>query len=323
MAQTACEDSAEKRGTIAGRDRGNRLLKLYIRYPLEAVLLAIFFGFVSVLPIDAASGVGGFLGRTLGPKLPRTRQADRNLRLAFPEKSDPERADIIRGMWENLGRVAAEYPHLDRIAAPDADRVEVVNPEYIYTLTKNGAPAILVGGHLGNWEILSIFAARLGIDMTSVVREQNNKLSQKIIDHYRRSVNIKRIKKGSQGAKQALVILRRGGILGLLFDQKMNDGIPVRFFGCEAMTAAAPAQLAIRLGCPLIPVRVERLRGARFRITCYSPVERAYSADRHTESGVLMRKLNKMLEDWIRERPEQWLWVHRRWPEETYRAARL
>ena len=299
------------------------MLKLYIRYPLEAVLLAIFFGFVSVLPIDAASGVGGFLGRTLGPKLSATRRADRNLRLAFPEKSDPELADIIRGMWENLGRVAAEYPHLDRIAAPDADRVEVVNPEHIYKLTKNGSSAILVGGHLGNWEIPSILAARLGIDMTSVVREQNNKLSQKILDHYRCSVNIKRIKKGSQGARQALVILRRGGVLGLLFDQKMNDGIPVTFFGCEAMTTAAPAQLAIRLGCPLVPVRVERLRGARFRITCYPPVERVYSADRHTEAGVLMRKLNEMLEDWIRERPEQWLWLHRRWPEETYRAAGL
>lgn len=287
------------------------------------MLLAVFFGFVSVLPIDAASGIGGFLGRTLGPKVSATRRADRNLRLAFPEKSDPERADIIRGMWENLGRVAAEYPHLDSIAAPDAGRVEVVNPEHIHKLTKNGSSAILVGGHLGNWEIPSILATRLGIDMTSMVREQNNKLSQKIIDHYRCSGNLKRIKKGSQGARQALVILRRGGVLGLLFDQKMNDGIPVTFFGCEAMTVAAPARLAIRLGCPLIPVRVERLRGARFRITCYPPVEYVHSSGRNTEARVLMRKLNEMLEDWIRERPEQWLWLHRRWPEETYRAAGL
>ena len=286
-------------------------------------MLAIFFGLLSVLPIDAASGIGGYLGRTIGPKLSATRRAYRNLRLAFPEKSDLELDDIVRGMWENLGRVAAEYPHLDRIVAPDAHRVEVVNPEHIHELAGSGSPAVLVGGHLANWELPSFMAARLGIDVTSVVRQQNNRLSQKIIDHYRRSVNIKRIEKGSQGARQALVVLRNGGVLGLLFDQKMNDGIPVTFFGCEAMTAPAPARLAIRVDCALVPVRVERLRGARFRITCYPPVERAYSADRQAESGILMRKLNVMLEDWIRERPEQWLWLHRRWSEETYRAARL
>lgn len=117
--------------------------------------------------------------------------------------------------------------------------------------------------------------------------------------------------------------LRRGAVIGLLFDQKMNDGTALGFFGHEAMTPIAPAQMALSVRCAIIPVRVERTGGVRFGITIHPPVEFVGSDGRHADAKAIMGKLNERLEQWVRERPEQWMWLHRRWAEETYVEAGL
>jgi KDO2-lipid IV(A) lauroyltransferase len=297
--------------------------KRCIRYPLEALLLGIFFGVFRVLPIDVASAFGGLLGRVIGPRLSVTTRAITNLRLVFPEKTAGEYADIVLGMWDNLGRNAAEFPHLNEIVTPGSDRVEVVNGELLTALTRNGQSAILAGAHLANWEISSALAGFADTRIISVVREPNNPLTQKMIEYFRRSAGSKQIHKGRHGAKEALRALRSGALIGLLFDQKMNDGAAVTLFGHEAMTPIAPAQMALRVPCPIIPVRVERTGGVRFRITIYRPVERPSSGKRHTDAKTIMGRLNEQLEEWVRERPEQWLWLHRRWAKETYFKASL
>jgi KDO2-lipid IV(A) lauroyltransferase len=108
--------------------------------------------------------------------------------------------------------------------------------------------------------------------------------------------------------------LRRGAHLALLADQKLNDGIAVPFFGRPAMTAPALALLALRFDCTVLPARVERLRGAHFRLTLYPPLELPRSGDRDADVAALMERVNRTLEGWIRERPEQWFWLHNRWP---------
>jgi KDO2-lipid IV(A) lauroyltransferase len=130
-----------------------------------------------------------------------------------------------------------------------------------------------------------------------------------------------RAPKGILGAKAAFEALHRGRVLGLLFDQKMNDGISIPFFGIQAMTPAAPAQIALRVGCPLVPVRIERVGPARFRLSSFEALELPDSGDRQADTVAVMTALNEILEGWIRDKPEQWLWLHRRWPEAAYRAA--
>ncbi len=276
-----------------------------------------------VLPIGLASDIGGLLGRVIGPRLSTTARAIRNLNLVFPDKTDQEIADIVLGMWENLGRTAAEYPHLKTIVAPGSGRVEVINGELLTALSRTGHSAILAGAHLANWEISPALAGFSGSRIISVVREQNNPFTQKMIEYFRRAAGGEQIHKGRRGAKVALSVLRSGGLIGMLIDQKMNDGAAVRLFGYEAMTAMAPAQMAIRVPCAMIPVRVERIGGARFRVTLHPPVELPSSGDRHADAKALMGRLNEQLEEWIRERPEQWMWLHRRWPKETYLKASL
>ncbi len=224
----------------------------------------------------------------------------------------------MRGMWDNLGRTAAEFVHLNMIVAPGSGRIEIVNGEKLSALRRNGRPMILAGAHLANWEISAALANLTGSNIVSVARKQNNPLTQKMIEYLRHSAGGTQILKGRQGAKEALSALRGGAVIGLLFDQKMNDGAAMTFFGHEAMTTLAPAQLALRLTCPLIPVRIERTGGARFRITIYPPVEFSGSGDRQADAKAAMCKLNEQLEAWIRERPKEWVWLHRRWAKEIY-----
>jgi KDO2-lipid IV(A) lauroyltransferase len=294
-----------------------------LRYLIEALALRVAFALLRWLPVDAASNLGGWLGRNIGPRLPVSGRARRNLRLVFPDKSAAEVERIVRGMWDNLGRVAAEYPHIGEIAAPESGRIDWVDTAPVRAMRDQGTAGILVSAHLGNWEVMTAAAIRRGLDMTIIVREPNNPFVRPLIERLRGVAGGVRAPKGLPGAKAALDALHQGRVLGLLYDQKMNDGIAVPFFGIEAMTPAAPAQLALRFGCPLVPVRVERLGPARFRLSSFDALELPDSGDRQADTVQVMTALNEILEGWIRAKPEEWLWLHRRWPKEAYAAERL
>lgn len=291
------------------------------KFLLEALGLLVVLGALRLLSPAAASNLGGLLGRAIGPRLGISRRARQNLRLAFPDKSAAEIEEIVRGMWDNLGRVAAEYPHLDRITAADGDRVELVNVDVARALRSGPSAGILVSAHMANWEIMPALAARNGVEMTAVVREPNNPYVRPLLDRLRGIAGGKRTGKGAGGARQLIEALRGGRVIGMLIDQKLNSGIPLPFFGVEAMTVTAPAELALRFRCPLIPVRIERTGPARFRVSAPAPVPLPQTADRHAAVARIMGDLNRILEEWIRARPEQWLWLHRRWPEAAYRAS--
>jgi len=265
------------------------------------------------LPVDWASRLGGFIGRTAGPRLGLSRRALRNLRQAMPENSEAENRRILRGMWDNLCRAMAEYPHLARIAAADSGRVEIVNGDALTGLAATATPGILFGGHLGNWEIGSSTVHRLmGASVISVYRATNKTWVDRLRRRFHRGRRA--VPKGAEGGRELVRQLRQGGSIALLVDQKQNDGIAVPFFSRDAMTAPAIARLGYRFGCPIIPVRFERLRGARFRCTVMRPIEMPETGDAARDVARTMTRVNAMLEEWIRARPEQWLWIHARWP---------
>ncbi len=269
-----------------------------------------------LLPVDTASAVGGWLGRTIGPRLGASRRALRNLRHALPDNSDAENRRIIRGMWDNLGRSVAEFPHLETICAAGSQRVEIVNGEDIAALRDQCRPAILFGGHFANWEVGPATVHRLlGPSLLSVFRAANNPWADRVL---RRRMPARRaVAKGADGGRDLIRHLRQGGHVAMLVDQKMNDGIAVPFFGRDAMTAPAIARLALRFDCPIVPVRVERLNGPRFRFTVMSRLE--LPAGNDTADAVLetMKRVTATIEQWIVARPEQWLWIHKRWPREA------
>lgn len=283
------------------------------RHRIESWGAALFFALAGILPIDVASALGGWLAQLVGPHAGVSKQARRNLAAALPELSPAETERVVRGMWGNLGRVAAEYPHLRRIRVFGGNgRVETSGIEHVERALAAGRRMILFSGHLANWEIAALAAVRYGIDVAQIYRGANNRLVDGIIRRFR-GPHGEFIEKGAAG-RHVVAALRRGANLSILVDQKLNEGIPVAFFGRPAMTAPTLAVLALRFGCDVLPARVERLGGARFRLTVYPPLPLPDSGNRAADVAALMTTVNAMLEAWIRERPEQWFWLHHRWP---------
>ncbi len=287
-----------------------------IRYLAEGIGLAFIWGLFRLLPIDAASGLGGWLGRSIGPRVRISLTARANIRQALPRLTPAQVDAVIAGMWDNLGRNFGEYPHIGRFYP--SGRVEIAGLEYALQLRDDGIGGIFFSAHYGNWELLSLSSVPIGMPPAVVYRHANNPLSERLIQWIRIKAyhplqGAEYIRK-KKGLRPLLRALREGKHLAMLVDQKLDQGIPVPFFGREAMTAPALAQLAMKLRIPVVPMKMERLHGARFRLTFYPPLEFQRSADMDADVMAAMRQINTMFEDWIRERPDHWLWLHNRWP---------
>ena len=278
-----------------------------------AVLLALVV--FRILPTDMASALGGRIGRSIGPLLPVSRRARRNLTRAFPDKSSGEIEAIVLGMWENFGRTAAEYPHLRRLRCYDNPaRVEIRGAEILDRVRDSGEPHIFFSGHFANLELEGTAVTGRGMPLTIVYRAANNPFVDYTLLMIRKhGIGAEFVPKGKTGARELISAIGEGRHVGLLVDQKMNDGISVPFFGREAMTAPALAQLALKSDRPIVPLQIERLRGATFRITIHPPLTVYRIGDRETDVFNLMVRVNETLETWIRHRPEQWFWLHDRW----------
>jgi KDO2-lipid IV(A) lauroyltransferase len=280
---------------------------------LEALAAALAFGAFGALPIDCASALGGAIGRLIGPLLGISGQARRNLKRALPELSDHEIGRIVAAMWDNLGRVAAEYPHLREIRVFEpGGRVETHGFEHMDRAVATGRRMIIFSGHIANWEIGMLAAVQYGIEVAQIYRAANNPLVDRMITRFRGEGG-ELIPKGAVAARRAIASLRHGAHLTMLADQKLNDGIPVPFFGRPAMTTSALASLALRFDCDVLPARVERLKGAHFRLTVFPALPLPRSGNPHADIADLMAQVNAVLESWVRDCPEQWFWVHRRW----------
>ena len=183
-------------------------------------------------------------------------------------------------------------------------------------LRASSRPALLFTAHLANWEAATLAACRHGLELAAVYRAFNNPMVDRLIRDWRRCTGVELITKGGAGARVLIKRLGQGGKGGhviILVDQRMNDGIAVPFFGRPAMTAPALAELGYRYDAPLVPVRVERLAGSHFRVTVEAPLELPRTGDRAADVAAAMALVNRRIEAWIRARPEQWFWLHRRW----------
>lgn len=304
---------------MAARARADGTHPLRPLHLLEAAVALLFWGLFRLLPVDAASALGGWLARSIGPLTSAQGVARDNLTQAFPDKTAAEINTILRGMWDNLGRTVGEFPHVNRIMDPKAGRVEVVGREKMERLRDDDAPGLFYSAHLANWELPPILATQNNLPLHVFYRAANNPLIEKLYRKGRGGVKGDLLPKGREGAKRGLLAMKRGEHLAMLVDQKMNDGLPIPFFGRPAMTAPALAQLALRFKAPIATVRVVRLKGVRFRIIFESLINSADFAARYEENTqkaviALMTEINAEIESWIRHHPEQWLWAHRRWP---------
>ncbi|HEY0901957.1 MAG TPA: lysophospholipid acyltransferase family protein [Micavibrio sp.] len=277
-----------------------------IRYTIEALVLILFYGLCDLLPVATASSLGGFIGRHVGPRLAASRKARNHLRESMPEITDREIETHVSAMWDNLGRVIAEYPHLSDIGA---HRVTISGAEHIKVSLDRNKPVIVFGAHLANWEVMApAVYHQLGIKLGLVYRAPNNPISDRLLD-YARSLRgvLKTLPKSTSGTRQLVQSLKGGESIGILIDQKYNEGVAVPFFGRPAMTSPAFVQLARKYQATLIPFQCVRHDDARFTVTFEAPL-----ATDDADMDV-MRRAHTRLESWIEQQPGQWMWLHRRW----------
>lgn len=276
-------------------------------------------------PLDRASAIGARLGALLGPRLRAHRTALRNLALAFPERSAADRAAIAHGMWAQLGRTVAEFAHLDAIRPYQGDgRVEVVQAERLDAVREDGRGAVFISGHFANWEIMAAALVQRGLTCHVTYRPANNPLVDAAINAKRRAYGVElQSAKGRQGGLGLLRALARGETVALMNDQKYAEGVSAPLFGHPTPTADGAVRLALRFGAPLIPLSVRRLEGARFQVQVHAPLALLREAPAEEAVRAAVLEINAFVEARVREAPEQWFWVHRRWPKQTWAEAGL
>jgi Kdo2-lipid IVA lauroyltransferase/acyltransferase len=286
-----------------------------LQYLAEAALLKAMLAFCRLLGLDRSSALGGWLGRTIGPKLGITRRARNNIARAMPELSNAEVERIVVGMWDNLGRTAFEYAHLDKFGRPEeSHRIEIVGIDAMHAHAKSGHGCLLVSGHFANWELMPLAMRLEGLDGGGVYRAANNPyVNDWMVSMRRELTEQEQIPKGPKGSRQLIRAVRQNRTVAMLVDQKLNEGIEVKFFGLPAMTAPTPAGFAIRYGSILFPVCIQRTQGAHFRLTVYDRIEARPGAEPTEEIIRLTQAINDFLEVRIRENPSNWFWLHNRW----------
>lgn len=289
-----------------------------LAWRIEAVGFDVFTALFRLLPVEVASGMCGWLFRRLGPLTSTHRLARHNILLAFPDADAAWRRRVLFDQWESVGRTFAEFPLMDRIR-PSTGRVELVNGERLRDIARNNEPVVFVSGHFSNWEVMPAAIVDSGVNCQMTYRPTNNPYVDRRIKESRFRYGVRLFApKGGDGAKELLEGLGKGESVALMNDQKFNRGISAMFFGRPVMTAPGPTRLALRFGVALQPMSVQRIRGARFRVVVHDPIVLEKTGDRTADIAAGVRRVNQFMEERIRERPEEWFWVHRRWPNEAY-----
>lgn len=288
-----------------------------------AILGGLAVGLLSVTRYfdpDKTANFFASITRRIGPWLPENRIGRANLTAAFPEKSPAEIDTILNGVWDNLGRVGAEFAHLDHIwnldvEHPERGRIELGadTSEKFERLRNDGKGALIFASHLANWELPALAAPAYGLESAILFRRPNIAAADRAIQDMR-AVNMGTMIATTHDAPLRLAqALQKGVHVGMLVDQYFGRGVEVTFFGRKTKANPLLARLARQIECPIHGVRVVRLPGHRFRTELSDEIVPVRDATGQIDVQGTMQAITTVIEGWVREHPEQWLWLHRRW----------
>lgn len=290
-----------------------------IVWRLEVLAYDLLSLFLRLFPFAWVSAFGGALLKLIGPLSRKHHIVLTGLRTAFPEKSEHEIKAIALAQWENTGRTFAEFPLMHRIRPfAQESRVTVVGLEKLHA----HHPAIIVTGHFANWEVMATVLTQSNLPVRITYRKINNPYMDRRIRQQRERYGTRFLvqKSGHKGGRELFKALDSGDSVALLNDQKFNEGLSLPFFGKPAMTAPGATRLALKTGLPLLPISVTR-QGSRFTVTLHDPIPLESTGHREKDVQAGVEKIITFTEDYIRTHPDQWFWVHRRWPKEHYKRG--
>ena len=281
---------------------------------LDFFLMRMLIALLRCLPVDAASRTGDRLMRWLGTFMKRKSGMLRgNLKIALPELSDDELDVLVSDAWGSAGRVLGEYPHLKTILEQE-ERLHIEILEPIVTYSQPDKPCVVVTAHLSNWEVVCSAMARLGIPNASLYSPPLNPYLDKLLLDSRQALNCELYPRDNS-ARVLMRALKKGRTAAMVMDRRVEaSGQVVRFFGRDKPATLLPAKLALKFNCDLVPVQVERLQDARFKVTFHPPIRPAPAiADEDEQALDMTRQIHQHFERWIRAHPGEWLCTQRVW----------
>ena len=289
------------------------LFRCIVTDPLEGLGVGFVLLIFAILPLRWAEGLGATFGAIAGMVAwRRNRIGLFNLKVAFPEKTEKERKKILKQMWRHFGRLIADLPHNRQVL----EEVRFEGTEYLRKAYMAGKGGFVCSAHIGNWELSIAKQIAPGFVMNPVYRPANNWFLDKLLFARRKGI---KIPKGRTGARLMIETLKQGKFISILCDQRFREGITLTLFGMPAQTATAMATFAIKMNVPIIMVKAIQQPDGHYLLTVYPPVPIPVGLPKVEAEKQVMTFVNQMYENWIKENPEQWLWIHRRFDKHLYK----
>ena len=282
-----------------------------MKYFIQFLIISILFLIFKILGLSYASYISGKVVSFVGPFFRSKSLIRSNILKALPDFKLNQIEKISKKMWNNYGRILAEYVFIkDFRSTKFQNNIEIKGQEILDNLKNNKEPVIFVSGHFNNFELMAMQIEKSGINLAVIYRPLNNKFLNFIMERIRKKYICKnQIKKGISGTKQLLSFFKKKTSIALMIDQRVSQGIKSNFFKNEALTTTIPAQFVKKFKCKIVPIYIERVKDINFKLTIHDPL--VYSNDESIESITL--DLNHLLEKLILKNPDQWIWSHNRW----------
>ena len=282
-----------------------------IKYFFEYIFISLLLFFFKLVGYENASNLGEKIGKFFGPYFRSKDKIINNLKQSNIGNSDSEREEIIKKMWGNYGRILSEYPYLKKFKRNNLNNyIKVEGLEYLKEIKENKKKVVFVSGHFNNFELMAMQIENSGINVAAIYRPLNNFFLNKTMEKIRiKDICKKQIKKGKAGTRELIKLFTEGYSVALMIDQRVSEGIPVKFFNKTALTTTIPAQLVKKYDCEVVPIYIERYNKNYFKMNVEKPL--IFKKDSSLDDITL--KLNEKLELMILKNPDQWIWSHDRW----------
>ena len=283
----------------------------YAKYFLQFIFAIISFIIFKILGAKLASKMSGKIFEIIGPFFRSEEIINSNIKRAFPNIEKSEMKKIKNFMWNNYGRIFAEYMFIKNFRSGKlSSEIYIEGKDILNEIINSKKQVIFISGHLSNFELMAMSLEKTGINLSAIYRPLNNIFLNKIMERIRKKYICKyQIKKGIGGLKNLIKLKKKNFSTALMIDQRVSEGILSNFFGEKAFTTTIPAQLIKKFNIPVVPVYIERTKDIKFKIIIDKPIY--FSKDDTIQE--ITDELNKILEAMIIKKPEQWIWSHNRW----------
>ena len=282
-----------------------------IKYFIQFLFIIIMFSLFKILGLNISSALGGKLFEKIGPLFRSKKLIHSNLKKAFPNINLYSLNKITKLMWNNYGRVFAEYMFIKNFREDISNKkIKIEGQEILENIKRKNKSVVFISGHLSNFELMAMHIEKSGIKLSAIYRPLNNIFLNKIMERIRKKYICKhQIRKGIGGMKKLIHFKKLNYSTALMIDQRVSQGIESNFFNQKALTTTVPAQLVKKFKIPVVPIFIERINNINFKIILKKPM--IFDNDETTKS--ITDKLNLVLEKMIIYKPEQWIWSHNRW----------